>query len=46
VRIGAAHCGTAGPPIRHSTPGAVMATPERDDLEIRAKDYVEHLPAE
>jgi hypothetical protein len=23
-----------------------MTTPDRDDLEARAKDYVEHLPAE
>jgi hypothetical protein len=23
-----------------------MTTPDRDDLETRAKDYVEHLPAE
>jgi hypothetical protein len=23
-----------------------MTTPDRDDLEQRAKDYVEHLPAE
>jgi hypothetical protein len=23
-----------------------MTTPDRDDLEKRAKDYVEHLPAE
>jgi hypothetical protein len=23
-----------------------MSTPDRDDLEARAKDYVEHLPAE
>ncbi|MGZ4573179.1 MAG: hypothetical protein ACXVXU_20095 [Blastococcus sp.] len=23
-----------------------MTTPDRDDLETRAKDYVEHLPVE
>jgi hypothetical protein len=23
-----------------------MTTPDRDDLEARAKDYVEHLPGE
>jgi hypothetical protein len=23
-----------------------MTTPDREDLEARAKDYVEHLPAE
>lgn len=23
-----------------------MTTPDRDDLEARAKDYVDHLPAE
>src|SRR5215213_11119092 len=46
VRIGPDHCGTTGARTRHSTPGAAMTTPDRDDLEARAKDYVEHLPAE
>jgi hypothetical protein len=27
-------------------PGGAMTTPDRDDLEKRAKDYVEHMPAE
>src|SRR4051795_11647220 len=33
-------------PSTSDSSGATMTTPDRDDLEARAKDYVEHLPAE
>jgi hypothetical protein len=51
MRTVADHCGTTGIHGALATdtthhPGAIVTTPENEDLKARAKDYVEHLPAE
>src|SRR5215213_2666661 len=46
VSVGAGSLWHGRGPSTSDPSGAAMTTPDRDDLEARAKDYVEHLPAE